>query len=91
MNANYGREAKLSGEELEKARSAESNVVSSLNSMAGLIIDAMEGPAERTVTVDTATFSIAAHTLIVHGPEYCYVYDGDAGVCRSCTPEEEAG
>jgi hypothetical protein len=25
----------------------------------------------------------------VHGPEYCYVYDGNVGICRPCTPEEE--
>jgi hypothetical protein len=91
MNANYGREVRLSGEELERARTAERDVVSSLNSMAGLILDAMEEPSERTVSDDAVTYSYAAGTLIVHGPEYCYVYDGEAGVCRPCTPAEEAG
>ena len=91
MNANYGREVRLNGEELERARTAESELVSSLNSMAGLIMDTVEGSSERTVTVDVANYARGASTLIVHGPEYCYVYDGQAGVCPPCTPEEEAG
>jgi hypothetical protein len=51
----------------------------------------MEGPAERDVTFRSAQVreSGGAHVLIVHGPDYCYVYDGDVGICRPCTPAEE--
>ena len=90
MSANYGREVSLEGEELERARRAESAAVSSLNSMAGLILEAMEGSSERLGRADAMAFTIAAGTLVVHTPEYCYVYDGPAGVCRPCTADEEA-
>jgi hypothetical protein len=59
--------------------------------MAGVIVEAMRGRADRDVTFQSARVREAsgAHVLIVHGPEYCYVYDGNVGICRPCTPEEE--
>jgi hypothetical protein len=92
VNADYGRqEVQLSGEDLERARGAEADVVASLNSMAGLMIDAVDGPGEREVNVETVSADFGVHVLVVHTPDGCYVYDGKMGVCRPCTPEEEAG
>jgi len=91
MNANYGREVRLNGEELERARTAESELVSSLNSMAGLIMDAVEGSSERTVTVDVANYARGVSTLFLHGPEHYYAYAGQAGVGHPCTPDEAVG
>lgn len=92
MEASYGRgEVRLSDEDSQRARSAEADVVGSLNAMAELIFDVVEGPGDRDVKVERASADLGVHVLIVHGPDYCYVYDGDAGVCRPCTPEEEAG
>lgn len=92
MAAGYGqREVRLSGEDLERARGAEDDFVSSLTTMAGLIVDAVDGPSERVVDVTSVSADLGVHVLVVHTPDGCYVYDGDAGVCRPCTPEEEAG
>ncbi len=91
MAANYDREVRLEGDELEQARGAENDVVSALNTMAGLVVHAVEGSSDKAVDLDAAKFTYvaAAGTLVVHGPEYCYVYDGEHQVCRPCTAAEE--
>jgi hypothetical protein len=92
MEESYsGREVRLEGDQRDRARGAENEVVSSLTAMAGVILEAMEGPTDRDIAFQSARVREAggAHVLIVHGPEYCYVYDGNVGICRPCTPEEE--
>jgi hypothetical protein len=86
-----GGEIRLEGDQRDRARGAENDVVSSLTAMAGVVVEAMEGSVDRDVTFQSARVREAggAHVLIVHGPEYGYVYDGNVGICRPCTPEEE--
>jgi hypothetical protein len=44
-----GREVRLEGDQRDRARGAENDVVSSLTAMAGVILAAMEGPAETSL------------------------------------------
>lgn len=85
-------EVRLGAQEAEDARSGEDDVLTSVKAMAGLIVDAVQGTdPDRVVDVTSVSADFGVHVLVVHGPEYCYVYDGKAGVCRPCTPEEEVG
>lgn len=61
--------------------------------MKGLILQVMNHPqaAESGEETGEGVYYSGPHMLIVHGPEYCYVYDGVAMVCRPCTADEEAG
>lgn len=84
-------EVALTGDQLERVLAAQDAVDRSISAMRSLIVESMEGTTER---VDRGTDGVAfssPSTLVVHGPEYCYVYDGAAGVCRPCTPAEESG
>ena len=82
------QDVKLSGEALKRFRSAEDNAFGSINEMAALIVEAMEGSSERVGSMETVRYYNGAHVLCIHGPEYCYCYDGDLGVCRPCTDAE---
>jgi hypothetical protein len=91
MNAGYSGEVQLEGKALTRARTAETEILSNLNEMASLIVEAMEGSPERASSVERVSVAQThgAHVFVYHGPEYCYVYDGDVGICRPCTPQEE--
>lgn len=98
MVASYDNEVQLEGDQLAEARRTEGEVTSSLTAMADVIVKAMEGPYHRAVSAADIKFTYGAagaglthgaHVLVVHGPEYCYVYDGNVGICRPCTPAEE--
>jgi hypothetical protein len=88
-DANYHREVRLSSEALNRFRTAENAAFKSLDEMAALIVETMEGSSERLGSLEKMTFFRGAQVLCVHGPEYCYCYDGKAGVCRPCTADEE--
>jgi hypothetical protein len=91
MNAGYSGEVQLEGKALTRARTAETEILSNLDEMASLIVEAMEGSSERAPSVERVSVAQThgAHVFVYHGPEYCYVYDGNVGICRPCTPQEE--
>jgi hypothetical protein len=94
VTASDRQEVQLSGDDLDRARRAADEVLARVQDLGRLVVEAMEGSPDRAESIESATVSTGAthgvHVFVYHGPEYCYVYDGDAGVCRPCTPEEEA-
>jgi hypothetical protein len=86
-----GHEVQLHGEQRGRVTQAASDVQSSLNALAGVIAEVMEIPVDQDTDVESARLvsTHGASTLIVHGPEYCWVYDGVQMVYRPCTPEDE--
>jgi hypothetical protein len=93
MEASYGRqEVQLSGDELERARASADELSSSINAMALLMIEAVDGPSpsDREVQLNFATYQPGggAQVLMVQTADGCYAYDGNTGVCRPCTGAE---
>jgi hypothetical protein len=93
MTTSDRREVQLSGDDLDRARTAAGDALARMQDLGRLVVTAMEGSPDRAEDIERATVSTGethgVHVFIYHGPEYCYVYVGDAGVCRPCTPEEE--
>ncbi|MGQ0576792.1 MAG: hypothetical protein ACT4RN_21715 [Pseudonocardia sp.] len=96
MAPGYDREVQLEGDALDRARRAEQDLTAGLAALTEVVLGALQGPGADAPGVGGTKLSFGAGPtdvpiLIVHGPEYCYVYDSTAGVCRPCTAAEEHG
>lgn len=89
MDDKDGKRVLFAGDELATMSERVDAVQAGMRVIATTLRDKLHDPGIEAVEVRSLV-SGGIKTLIVHTADgHCYVYDGDAGVCRFCTASEE--